>query len=148
MDKLKNQRIGKCGELIVQYTLLRHGVDSAPMTTDPGIDLIAFKDIKKKPVTIQVKTSTHHSEQGGTPDIKWIEWWVSDDCPAEYIAAVDYDRQKCWIFKIDEFRKLGSRSSGGHRLYWYVLGYDWERTKKKEEKFKSYEIDTEISKIF
>jgi hypothetical protein len=39
--RLTTQRIGRMGELLVQYELLRHGIDSAPMTTDAGIDLVA-----------------------------------------------------------------------------------------------------------
>ncbi len=42
MVKLAIQQIGKCGELLVQYMLLKHGVESAPLTTDPGIDLVAL----------------------------------------------------------------------------------------------------------
>ena len=58
MDKLARRQIGKCGELLVQYILLKHGIESAPLTTDPGIDLIAFPDIRRQPLKIQVKTST------------------------------------------------------------------------------------------
>ena len=68
MVKLNPQQIGKCGELLVQYILLKNGVESAPMTTDPGIDLIAFRNVRQKPVSIQVKTSTHH----GPDNDKWV----------------------------------------------------------------------------
>ena len=104
--------------------LLRHGVDSAPLTTDPGIDLIAFREVKQKPVTIQVKTSTHRGEQGDPSGIKWLEWWVSIECPADYIATVDFEREKCWLFSTEEFRQKGGRSGEGHRLLWYIPGHD------------------------
>lgn len=50
--KLTTQQIGKCGELIVQYRLLSNGIESAPLTTDAGIDLVAFSNKKNMAVTI------------------------------------------------------------------------------------------------
>jgi len=40
--KLSTAKIGRAGELLVQYRLLLLGIDSAPMTTDAGIDLVAY----------------------------------------------------------------------------------------------------------
>ena len=39
---LNTQQVGSCGELFVQYKLLKLGIESAPMTTDYGIDLVAL----------------------------------------------------------------------------------------------------------
>ena len=41
----------------VQYRLLKHGIESAPMTTDSGIDLVAYAPYSKRAVTIQVKAN-------------------------------------------------------------------------------------------
>lgn len=40
MAPTKSQ-IGRCGELLVQYHLLKLGIESAPMTTDSGVDRLA-----------------------------------------------------------------------------------------------------------
>jgi hypothetical protein len=40
--KRTTRQLGKSGELPVQYRLLGNGIESAPMTTDVGIDLVAF----------------------------------------------------------------------------------------------------------
>jgi len=74
LRKLTSQQTGKCGELLVQYQLLKHGVESAPMTTDYGVDLVAFHAAKRKTVTIQVKTSTHR----GTVEDKWVIWEIPE----------------------------------------------------------------------
>ncbi len=154
MVKLATQQIGKCGELLVQYILLKHGIESAPLTTDPGIDLVAFPNVKvspkerRKPLTIQVKTSTHRPEISDLAGTKWVEWWVSDKCPADYVAAVDHDRQKCWLFSIEEFRKRGIRSGDGHRLLWYIPGLEYGKTKKTENRYKEFEMETAIPKVF
>ena len=150
MVKLATQQIGKCGELLVQYMLLKHGVESAPLTTDPGIDLVAFPNVKaspeerRKPLTIQVKTSTQH----GAPGDKWLEWWIPDECPADYVAAVDIDRGKFWLLTTKEFEQQGTRSGDGYRMWWYVPGYESKRIKRREEQFKDYEMKAAIPKVF
>jgi hypothetical protein len=40
--KLTTAQIGRAGELLVQEQLLLHGIESAPLTTDTGIDLVAY----------------------------------------------------------------------------------------------------------
>ena len=39
---MSTQHIGAAGELLVQYQLLKMGIDSARMTTDAGIDLVVY----------------------------------------------------------------------------------------------------------
>ena len=151
MIKLSTQQIGKCGELLVQYILLKHGVESAPLTTDPGIDLVAFPNVKvapeerRKPLTIQVKTSTHLDR----PDDKWLEWQIPEDCPADYIAAVDWVRNKFWLIRTEEFKQMAYHTTKRRlRLRWSLPGYESKRAKRKEEQFKKYEMDVAIPKVF
>jgi hypothetical protein len=39
---MSTQHIGAAGELLVQYQLLKMGIDSARMTTDAGVDLVVY----------------------------------------------------------------------------------------------------------
>ena len=82
--RLTTQQIGRLGELLVQYELLRHGIDSAPMTTDTGIDLVAYSPGKKTSFTIQVKANLAPKPRGGKGAAA-IDWRVDEDCPAEWI---------------------------------------------------------------
>ena len=75
--RLTTQQIGRLGELLVQYELLRHGIDSAPMTTDSGIDLVAYSPDKKASFTIQVKANLAPKPSGGKGSAA-IDWWVTD----------------------------------------------------------------------
>jgi len=43
--------------LLVQQKHLLHGIESAPLTTDAGIDLVAHSTKEKDAITIQVKTN-------------------------------------------------------------------------------------------
>ncbi len=145
MTKLKSQQVGKCGELLVQYRLLKHGVESSSLTTDSGIDLVAYDPVKHRPVTIQVKTSSHR----GPSDDKWILWEVQEECPADYIAAVDLERDRFWLISIGSFKKEAKHSAKGKlRLWWSVPGYESVASKRKEEAFKDYEMNVAIPKVF
>ena len=148
MVKPSSRQIGKCGELLVQYKLLKYGIESSSLTTDTGVDLVAFDKVKQKAVTIQVKTSTHHSVPGDKWG-KWLEWWIPDGCPADYIAAVDVDSDKFWLISTEQFQQMGHRSGGGYRLWWYIPGHRPERAKvSREEDFSIYEMDAAILKVF
>lgn len=43
--RVTSQHIGAAGELLVQYQLVRLGIDSARMTTDSGIDLVVYAPV-------------------------------------------------------------------------------------------------------
>jgi hypothetical protein len=85
---LTTQQIGRLGELLVQYELLRFGIDSAPMTTDAGVDLVAYSGLKRRAITLQVKTN-FAPKPGGGKGALGVDWWVSEDCPAELYAFAD-----------------------------------------------------------
>ncbi len=59
------QHIGKSGELLVQYQLLKYGIDSAAMTTDSGVDLVAYSPKSVQSYTIQVKIKEKATQGGG-----------------------------------------------------------------------------------
>lgn len=145
MAKLNKQQIGRCGELLVQYLLLKQGIESAPLTTDFGIDLVAFRADNKNPVSIQVKTCTYQSDSD-----KWVEFWVANDCPAKHIALVDLERDKCWLFSFKEFTDIATKSGEGSRLWWWLPGYGSKRSKSKhkEENFTHFEMNNLIPKVF
>jgi len=42
----------KQGELLVQYKLIKYGIDSSTMTTDAGIDLVAYSSRNTRAYTI------------------------------------------------------------------------------------------------
>jgi len=79
--RLATAQIGRAGELLVQYRLILLGVESAPMSTDAGIDLVAYSPITKLPSTIQVKSNLKPKPGGGKGKVA-LDWWLSDDSPA------------------------------------------------------------------
>ncbi|HVW79042.1 MAG TPA: hypothetical protein VHB45_15615 [Alloacidobacterium sp.] len=117
---LTTQQIGRLGELLVQYELLRFGIDSAPMTTDAGIDLVAYSGVKGRSVTLQVKTNLT-PKPGGGKGAPAVDWWVSEDCPAELYAFADLSTRRVWILTKNELASAAQqRSNGRLHLYMYT----------------------------
>ncbi|MDE8347718.1 MAG: hypothetical protein POH28_16320 [Acidocella sp.] len=93
--KLSTQQIGKLGELLVQYRLLSFGIESAPMTTDSGIDLVAYSSSREKVFTIQVKTNLKPKPGGGKGKAA-LDWRVPQESPAQLFALVDLSKDRIW----------------------------------------------------
>lgn len=146
MVKLTSRQIGRCGELFVQYKLLKYGVDSSNLTVDVGIDLVAYSSIGGKPLRIQVKTSSPHSDRAGE---KYLRWQIPESCPADYIAAVDFENDKFWLIRTEGFRQLARhRADGELDLRVSLPGGESTRVKLKEAQIKEYEMDIAIPEVF
>lgn len=117
---MKTAQIGKCGELLVQFQLLLREVESAPLTTDSGVDLVAYSPRNAHPVTIQVKTNLR-AKPGGGKGKEALDWWVPEDSPAHYVALVDLSSLRIWLLSQAEVGALAQQTSNGkHHLYMYV----------------------------
>ncbi len=148
-NALTTQQIGRLGELLVQYELLRYGIDSAPMTTDAGIDLVSYSGLKKRSQTIQVKANLVPKPGGGKGALA-IDWWVGEDCPAEIYAFVDLSRRKIWMLTKQELASAAQqRSSGRVHLYMYT---DPDSAKSYgrhgDEKFSEFLLENRVASLF
>jgi hypothetical protein len=113
-------QIGRTGELLVQYRLLRLGVESAPMTTDRGVDLVAFNPTTGRALTIQVKANERPKPGGGKGKAA-LDWWVPVSCPAELYAFVDLSSERVWLMTAEELAELAQQESKGRfHLYMYT----------------------------
>ena len=120
IPKLNTQQIGKLGELLVQYRLLSFGIESAHLTTDSGIDLVAYSPYRKAAFTIQIKTNLQPKPGGGKGKAA-IGWWVPQDSPAELFAFVDVSENRIWLFDHSELEKYAQQQSNGRfHLYMYT----------------------------
>jgi hypothetical protein len=52
---MNTQHIGAAGELLVQYQLLKLGIDSARLTTDAGVDLVVYAPGDRSATTTRVR---------------------------------------------------------------------------------------------
>lgn len=117
--KLSTQQIGKLGELLVQYRFLSFGIESASLTTDSGIDLVAYANSRNTAFTIQVKTNLKPKPGGGKGKAA-LDWWVPENSPAELFALVDVSTNTVWIFTRSQIAAHAQqRSSGRFHLYMY-----------------------------
>lgn len=117
---LTTQQIGKLGELLVQYKLLQHGVESAHLTTDAGIDLVAYSSKVKDAKKIQVKTNLAPKPAGGKGSLA-LDWWFPEFSPADLIALADISENRVWLFSYAMASSLAQQTSTGrHHLYMYI----------------------------
>ena len=148
--KKTTQHIGAAGELLVQYKLLKNGIDSAAMTTDSGIDLVAYSSKNKRPFTIQVKTQEKPTHGGGKGKLS-LGWSLRDNSPAELVAVTDLSTDNVWLFTHAEYEKLAQQhsTSGNLKLYMYVD--ETVHTKKEMaliSQFKQYKLENRIITFF
>lgn len=119
---MSTQHIGAAGELLVQYQLLKLGIDSARMTTDAGIDLVVYAPGDRSASTVQVKANLAPKMAGGRGPLS-RGWYFPHQCPAQLVALVALDTDTVWLFTLDEARGLAQQHSdrGNRQIYWRVV---------------------------
>ena len=144
------QQIGKLGELLVQYKLLTFAVDSSPMTTDSGIDLVAYGRPSVGAKTIQVKTNLQ-PKPGGGKGKQGLDWWIPVDSPAQLLALADVSASRVWLFTMAELAAHAQQeSSGRFHLYMYTDESVRTRSQKlaKVSEFEPFLLESRVSEFF
>lgn len=136
--KLSKAQIGRCGELLCQFRLLQLGIESAPMTTDTGIDLVAYSKGRKDSFTIQVKTCLESRPGGGSGRLA-IHWWIPIDCPADYVALVDIQRARVWLMKMSEVKTAAQQKPEG-RLHFFMTTDSTAAPRRDGKPYHDYEF--------
>jgi len=117
---MSTQHIGAAGELLVQYKLLKHGIDSARLTTDSGLDLVAYAPARAKAYTIQVKTVERPGPSGGVGKSS-VGWNFNPECGADLMAFADLSTDTVWLFEMEDAVKHAQQKlPRRHKLYWYT----------------------------
>jgi hypothetical protein len=73
------------------------------MSTDAGVDLVAYSPRLAEAITIQIKTNWQAKHSGSGKGKAALGWLVRDPVPASLVALVDLSSEKVWLFKQDEF---------------------------------------------
>jgi hypothetical protein len=150
-SQLSTAQIGRCGELLVQLRLLLCGVESAPMSTDSGIDLVAYSPKAAGPKTIQVKANLRAKPGGGKGRLA-LDWWVPEESPAEYITFVDLSTSRIWLLSLGELKTLAQQRSSG-RLHFYMYIAPTNRPTKQgrltqDTQFEEYLLENRARHVF
>ncbi len=144
--------IGAAGELLVQYRFLKHEIDSARLTTDFGIDLVAYAPTTGRAVTIQVKTGLRPKPSGGRGQPA-DDWTFPHTSPAELIAFVRLSTDSVWLFTIDEARVLAQQHhpNGNRHIYWYTneaVASQRRATSLTESDVEKYRFENRVEELF
>lgn len=148
---MSTQHIGAAGELLVQYQLLKLGIDSARLTTDAGIDLVVYSPATGAATTVQIKAVQAPTPAGGRGR-EAIGWNFPHDCPAQLIAVVSLSADSAWIFTIAEARRIAQQRSPKdvRRLYWYTDESTHQRNgvPLKQSDMERYLLTTRAPQLF
>jgi hypothetical protein len=115
--QLGGQAIGAAGELLVQYRLIKRGIDSARLTTDSGIDLVMYIPGTRDAHTVQIKTIVNPFLDGGTGPLI-VGWEFPRTCKAQWLAGVDISRDRLWLFPIEDALRHARGNTPKVMLYW------------------------------
>ncbi len=149
----KKQQIGRCGKLLLQYALLKQGIETSQTTTDSGVDLVAYLSHRKKVITIQVKTNFKPKPVGGKGGLAF-DWRVREEPKVDYYAFVDLESQGIWILSHRELADLAQRKPPGSSLYHFVMKKDSNAKPRPDGKksrlfeFEKYRLENRLQKIF
>lgn len=149
--KLTTAQIGKAGELLVQQKLLLHGIESAPLTTDTGIDLVAYSPREMDAITIQVKTNLRPKPGGGKGKLS-IDWWAPQDSPADIFSFVDLEHNRVWLIKTEELSSLAQQQPKD-RFHFFMM-VDPTAPVRRDGKphhdyeFEQYLLENRVHKLF
>lgn len=118
---VNTQHIGAAGELLVQYQLLKLGIDSARLTTDAGIDLVVYAPGSSAARTVQVKSNLAPKPAGGKGQLS-RGWDFPHSCKAQLLALVALDTDRVWLLTMAEALDMAQQHSpqGIRKLYWYL----------------------------
>ncbi|MGB8412930.1 MAG: hypothetical protein WCE23_08900 [Candidatus Binatus sp.] len=147
-SSLKTAQIGASGVLLIQYRLLKCGIESAPMTTDAGIDLVAYLPKMERAVTIQVKTCLRPKAAGGKGRAS-LDWWLPKASPAELVGLVNLGGDQAWLLRHSEFvAKAQQQPMGRLHLYFYTDPNYSARKGCHERDFEPFRIKSRMGDIF
>jgi hypothetical protein len=151
-NSLTTQQIGKLGELLTQFVLLRHGIESAPLTTDSGIDLVAYSHDRKRAMTIQVKANLKPKPGGGLGHAS-LDWWAPDDSPADFFAFVNVKENQIWFLTKGELKEKAQQHPKGRYHFYITVDPESEIKGKKGKdahisKFENYRLENRIKDLF
>jgi hypothetical protein len=143
--RMGTHAIGSAGELLVQYQLLKHGIDSARLTTDSGINLVMYVPGTRDAVTVQVKAAERPFRDGGTgPFI--IGWFFPRACKAHWLAGVDVSRDMVWLFRTEDALHYASGNTENVFLYRRIRNARGPKA-PIEDDFEKYRLDNVILTI-
>ena len=148
---ISTAQIGRCGELLVQFELLKRGIESAPLTTDAGIDLVAYSPARSDALTIQVKTNLK-AKPGGGVGKPHLDWWIPQDALTDLVALVDLETKRVWLFTMEEMSKVAQQQPD-NRLHFF-MAVDPTTSNRRDGKlvhdfaFQGHLIENVVHRIF
>ncbi len=135
----------------MQYQLLLHGIESSQLTTDTGIDLVAYSPRKEKAITIQVKTVQRAKRNAGKGPLV-IDWWPPHESPPELFAFVHLETNRVWLVRTTELEKVAQQKPKDR--YHFVMTTEPHAPERRDGKpwhdydFVKLLLENRVNKVF
>ena len=137
----KNQ-IMFAGKLLVEYKLLKNGIDASLNYDNSDIHLKVVS--KNKTISFNIKT-TEEPKPGGGKGKDAVSWNLGKTS-ADFIACVNLADDEVWLFTPSEMYELAQHPSKD-KLYIYTDEAVNARKKALRSEFREYLIENRIKKI-
>ena len=128
-----------------------HGIESSPLTTDAGIDLVAFSPVRRIAVTLQVKT-THGAKPAGGTGTPHLTWPAPDPSSADVFAFVDLVSLRVWLVETPKLPSVAQQRRPGS--FNFFMATDPSSKPRRDGKrihdhqFDEFLFENSVSKIF
>ena len=119
------------------------------MTTDTGVDLVAYSPRRGRALTIQVKTNLRPKPAGGTGRLA-LDWWLRLDSPAELVALVDLSTERIWMLRHEDLVVTAQQLSQGRLHFYFYVEKDYvpKIANGHASLFVQLELDNRLSELF
>jgi hypothetical protein len=137
--------IGVSGKYLVATLLTREGFQCE--LGGDGYDILVPLQRPRRRNTILVTANLRPKKAGGKGKMA-LDWWVPVSARADYIACVDLDTLRVWLFRRSEFEKLSQQQAGGkYHLYMYTnkaVALRGKKTMKFDYEFEPFRLENRI----
>jgi len=145
LKRISKYTIGKSGRFLIESILLREGLNCRE--GDEATDLVISLSRPKREYLITTTTNLKPKKAGGKGKYA-LDWWISTDCRADFVACADLSTLRAWIFKIDEIPGLAQqRTSNKYHLYMYTsrkVALRGKQEMKFDYEFGSYRLQNRV----
>jgi len=146
MSDIPKNMISESGRLLVSALLLRGGVPCRQ--GKDGFDLLVTLERPRRNWQILVTTNLRPKKAGAGKTA--LDWWVPKTRKSHYIACVDLDTLRAWLFRRSEFEKLSQQQAGGRfHLYMYTdkaVALRGSKAMKFDYEFESYRLENRLDR--
>ncbi|MDD3642625.1 MAG: hypothetical protein PHQ19_04080 [Candidatus Krumholzibacteria bacterium] len=145
MNEVPKSLIGMSGKYLAAALLNREGLVCE--IGGDGYDILVPMTRPIRNWKILVTANLRPKKAGGKGK-EALDWWVPTSNGADYIACVDLDTLRVWLFRRAEFVRFSQQQAGGkYHLYMYTnkaVALRGKKTMKFDYEFEPFRLENRV----